>query len=196
MATINEALNLVLPIKSDDTGVRLYAFHSPISREVFEANYELLGAVKAKLMSKGPAYNISSGPVIAALTLRDEGRKDAAENGEQGDGGAAALLNELKRLTVVLVPTANGWETIPVDASIAQGHLDAEDWSETESAIVFFTCLCAMAKRADKAKFAAGAASILKGSTTSSTATAFSDSLPTSTTTAPSVTKAASSVPS
>jgi len=195
MPTINDALNLVLPIRSDENGAQLYAFHTPISREVFEANYRLLGAVKANLMSKGPAYNVSSGPIVAALTLKDEGRKDAADNGENGDGGASALLNELKRLTVVLAPTSAGWETLPIDAAISQGYIDAEEWSETESAIVFFTCLCAMARRADKANFAAGAASILRGSITSSAAMAYAVSLPSSTTSATSASKAASSVP-
>lgn len=196
MPVINEALNLVLPIRENEHGVSLYAFHTPISREVFEANYRLLGAVKGALMSKGPAYNVASGPLISALALKDEGRKDANDAGELGDGGASALLGEIKRLTVVLVPSSSGWETVPVDTAIAQGHLDAEDWSEAESAIVFFTCHCAMARRVDRGRMAAGAASILKGSTTSSAATAYATSLLISTKPEPSAVKAALSVPS
>lgn len=196
MASINDELNLVVPVRVGEGGVRLYAYHSPISREVFEANYRLLGAAKAALASKGVYFMMDVGPRIAALTLKDEGRKEAEEQGENGDGGASALLEEIKRLTMILVPGASGWELMPVDSALSQGAIDREEWSEAEAAIVFFTFHCALSRKAERGKVAKATASVLKGWNTSSTATAYAASLPTSTTNEASVGKAGSSVPS
>lgn len=195
MASINDELNLVVPVRSGDSGVSIYAYHSPISREVFEANYRLLGAAKAALASKGVYFMMDVGPRVAALTLKDEGRKEAEEQGESGDGGASSLLEEIKRLTLILVPGAAGWELVPVDSALSQGAIDPEEWSEAQSAIVFFTCHCALSRKADRGKVAKATASVLKGWSTSSTATAYAASLPTSTSSEASAGKAASSVP-
>lgn len=180
---INEANNLVIPLRDD--GVQV--FHTPISRDVFEANYRILAATKSVLGSKGIYYQMDSGPRIASLTLKDEGQKDAAARGDfdgignPNDGGALALLAEIKRLTMILAPTKNGWDMIPVDAAIAAKVIDAEEWQEVESAIVFFTCHYAMSKRQDRARIAQATASLLKGAITSLPAMEYLGSLRTST---------------
>jgi len=190
MASINEALNLVLPVR-DDGAITIYAYHTPISREVFEANYRLLAATKAALSDKGVMYQMDSGPRIAALALKDEGR-----SGEEDDNAALSLLAELKRLTMILCPAADGWKMLPVDGAIAQGLIDADDWGEVESAIVFFTCLYALSRKATRKKGAEAMASLLSGSITSSSALDFAASLPTSTPDVPSPAAGALSVPS
>ncbi len=184
---INDQNNLVIPIRADDSGTLIYGFHTPISREVFEANFRILSATKSVLGSKGIYFQMDSGPRIAALTLKDEGVKDAVSRGEFNaagdpmDGGAGALLAEVKRLTTILAPQGDGWNMIPVDAAIASGVIDADEWREAESAIVFFTCLYALAKKMDRAKIAKATASLLKGSSTSCSLTEFPASLPKST---------------
>ncbi|WP_253185359.1 hypothetical protein [Burkholderia plantarii] len=199
---INEAMNLVVPIVSDEAGVKVWGYHTPISRQVFEANYRVLAATKASLMSKGGMYMMDSGPRIAALTLRDEGRRDAEARGSIDHNGAAidnatpALLAEIHRLTMVLVPTAAGWDMLPIDAAIGSGKMDAEDWAEAESAIVFFTCICALASKAQRKNQASSTATLLTGSITSLSPTEFAASLPNSTPAATSAHRAASSVPS
>jgi len=199
---INENLNLVVPIRSDDKGVQVYGFHTPISREVFEANYRILAATKSSLASKGTYFQMDAGPRIAALTLKDEAKKDAADRGDfddagnPKDGAATALLAELKRLTMVLAPGPDGWDSLPVDAAIQQKIIDADEWREAESAITFFTCHYAMGRRAERERIAQATASLLKGSSTSSPLSAFASSLPTLTKEGSSAKKAASSVPS
>ena len=199
---INENLNLVVPVVSDDKGIIVRGYHTPISREVFEANYRILAATKASLSSKGTHFLMGSGPRIASLTLRDEGRQDAESRGDfdakgnPTDGGAEALLLEIKRLTTIMAPASHGWEFLPIDTAINQGVIDEDDWREAESAIVFFTAHSALAKKADRAGIMRATTSLLKASTTSLPPMEFANSLLTSTTNDASEGKVASSVPS
>jgi hypothetical protein len=179
---ITDSLNLALPV-----GGGLTAFHVPISRAVYEQHYSVINAVKAALSRKGIHYQMGSGPRIANLVLKDEGEKDAAERnsfdakGNVVDERTPALLAEIKRLTTILAPGVNGYEQLPVDVAISQGKLDAEDYSELEAALVFFTCHVMTARKANRADIATATASVLDGSITSSMPTVPGASLPTST---------------
>lgn len=195
---INEKRNLALPIVTEnvtrkvegkdvtESVVRVWAFHSPVSREVFEANYRILAATKSALASKGSHYLMTSGPRIAALTLKDEGRKDAAERGSfDKDGNIAdeetpAFFEEIKRLTMVLCAGATGWDMLPIETAISAGKIDFEDWEEVASSIVFFCCHYAMARKADRETTARATASLLGASITSSSITEYLASLQTS----------------
>lgn len=199
---INDALNLVLPVRDGPSGTEIMAFHAPISREVFEANYRLLAYTKANLAAEGIYYQMDSGPRIAAMVLRDKAKHDAEGLGDLDDGGkpsvraADALFQELKRLTTILGPAENGWQTLPVDAAIQSGLIDRDEWDETLSAIVFFTCHYALARSAERQGIGQATASVLKASVTSSPLSEYVASLPKSTTAAPSTEKVVSSVPS
>ncbi|MEK7916642.1 hypothetical protein AAB988_29440 [Burkholderia contaminans] len=188
---------------TDESGVRVWGYHTPISRQVFEANYRVLAATKASLMSKGAMYMMDSGPRIAGLTLLDEGLRDAEARGRFSKDGKTvldeatpALIAEIRRLTMVLVPGPGGWDLLPIESAVAAGKIDEEDQAETESAIVFFTCICALASKSERKDQASRTATLLKGSITSLSPTEFSDSLPKSTPGATSAPKAVSSVPS
>ena len=195
---INDHLNLVFALRPDGPT----CYHVPISREVFEANYRTIAGAKSAMMSKGAMFMVSSGPRIAALTLRDEGRKEAAErweydgSGQPLDGGVSALMAEIRRLTTILCPAASGWNMLPVDTAIASGAIDEDDWREAESQIVFFTCNCALATKAEKKAIMQATASVLKGSITSLAPMEFIASLPTLTKNDATETKLASSLPS
>lgn len=180
--TIDDRIRLVLPISQTVT-----AYHTPISREVFEANYRIISATHSALFGKGLEYAAQAGPVVARLRLLDEGRKDAIErkefdrDGNPTDGGALALLREIKRLTVILVPGKDGWDMLPVDEAIRAGHIDSEEWSEVEAAIVFFTCPCQMARRQVRKAVADAVSSVMGGSVTPLDLTEWIASLPKST---------------
>ena len=182
---IDEQRRLVLPVVSgtvttkvdgkdvsEDT-VLIHAYHVPISKAVYEANFRVLAATRSALASKGQHYLMGSGPRVASLTLKDEGRKDAAtrgminEDGKIVDEETPALLAEIKRLTNILCATQNGWDLLPVDVAIQQGKIDEEDWEEAQSAIVFFTCHVSMAKKSGLTKASELMASLVSGSTTS-----------------------------
>jgi hypothetical protein len=194
---INAALNLAIPIrwsdKRDDKGNAVplvWAYHTPISREIFEANYRVIAATQVELSGKGRI-----GLRIASLALKDAARLDALEYGLD-ENAPPALLGELKRLTTVLAPSAAGYDRVPVDAAIANNVIDAEDWLEAESSLVFFTCAYAVAPRSIRDGVGKALASVLKGSTTSLLPTEFAASLPTSTPAETSEAIPPSSVPS
>jgi len=173
---IDDNLNMVLPVREDE----LYVYHTPISKEVFEINYKALAAVKGELASKGTAYQMLSGPSIAALAFKDEVRKSFADqmDASGADRVIGAFFAELRRLSMVLVAGANGYDMKPVDAAIKSGALDEEDWEEVESSLVFFTCHYWLTKRAQRASLANATASLLQGFVTSSSVSELGASLP------------------
>lgn len=176
MPAINHNLKVVLTV--DDS---VYAYHTPISEQVFRANFKVLAATKAELFKHGLAHAINTGPSIAALTLMDEGTREAMDRGVDGDMGAADLLADLKRLTLVLAPTGEGWDTLPVDKAISDGHLTDEQWEELEATLVFFTSAYALAPRSKRAAAAESTAGVLNASVTSLSPTEWIASTRTST---------------
>ncbi|VWB07102.1 hypothetical protein [Burkholderia lata] len=186
---ITDSLNLAIPF-----GNGLVAYHAPIDRAVYEANYAVLHATLATMSKRGVHYLRASGPSIASLVLKDEAKREAAERGEKVD--SVALLGEIKRLTTVLSPSPSGYETLPVDVALEQGKFDAEDWSELEASLVFFTCLVQTAKKSDRAIVANSAASVMDGSITSSAITAYVASLQISTKVEPTANLGSSPQPS
>lgn len=182
---INGDLRLVLPLRAAENGdVLAWAYHTPISTQVFEANYRVLAATKAALFAQGARYAFEVGAQIAGLRLRDEGRKDAAEQGNVGadgtpqDAAVPALLAEIQRLTMVALPGAAGWEATPVGVALQRGALDADDWREAESGIVFFTSLWHLTARAKRPQIGGMAASMQGGSLVSLPLTEWTASLP------------------
>jgi hypothetical protein len=175
----------------------IWAYHTPIGREVFESNYSAIAAANMKLFGKGQIFAQVSGPIIATLALRDAAKADAIENGVEIDGDPATpVLAEIKRLTMIIAPSAQGYDTVPVDVALSRNLIDAEDWKEAESAIVFFTCGLWMSHRTLRELKRDALASALKGSVTSLDPTAFVASLQTSTKQETSAPPEPSSVPS
>ncbi len=174
--TINSSLNLVFPIRSENNTPLIWAYHTPISTEVFQANYRIIAATKAAIFGKGIAYAADAGPRIASLTLRDAGRADAAEWGIEDT--APALLANISRLTHVLAPGKDGFDMVPIDAAISRKVIDAEEWAESESMLVFFTCAYSMALRSNREAVAKASALVLGGSTTSLEPLGWAASLP------------------
>ena len=188
---IDAALNLVFPIRSQDVEQTdpahpgrpilkriplIWAYHTPISTEIFQANYRIIAATKAAIYGKGTSYAADVGPRIASLLLRDFGQTDAAEWNVEDH--APALLADLKRLTYVLAPGKDGFEQLPIDVALARGTIDAEEWGEAESSLVFFCASSSMASRSQRQAFAEAVASVLMGSTTSLGALEWALSLP------------------
>lgn len=139
---INRALNLVVPVERDD--VTIYFHSTPISREVYEANYRIISAAHAEVCA-GSAAQMVNGVRTAALALKANGRRMAEEAGADGDFGASAMLGEIRRQTIAIVPNDSQWETLPVDVAIQRNLIDGEEWSEVENALVFFMLIYWMA---------------------------------------------------
>ena len=179
MIRVDEKLNLVISVADDDGQTAFYVYSAPISREVFEANFRSLSLTYAEITAREANY-LSVGIRCASLTLKDVAASEAARKGRQGDGGAAALLAEIKRLTTILAPSPGGWETLPVPDAIRAQVLTDEEWSEVESAIVFFTGAYWLAPIRRRKEVVTALCSMLGWQATSSLPSEFAAGLPTS----------------
>ena len=167
---INRRLNLVVPItREKDT---IYVHSSPISLDVFKANFKVIGRTFETLNT---LFGPTSGPRVAAMTL-DSVATDLGLEAE-----TQSLKNEMRRLSNVIVPTNAGWETIPLQDALDKKLINDEDASEVENAIVFFTVAYATLNRAQRGGMVKAAAELWGAQITSSNFTEWTHSLKTST---------------
>jgi hypothetical protein len=174
MATIsiNRKLNLVIPIEEE--GIVKVWFHcSPLSREVFESNYLLLVKTLSNLYGNGV------GPVMAVRVARLALKDTAKEINDQQDI-SINLINEIHRLTMILMPNPVGkWESIPYDVVRNRKLLDEDTLSEVENALVYFTVASAVHLRNELPMVYQGLFQIWNAQTTSFNVTDYLNSLPT-----------------
>lgn len=172
---LSDKLHIVIPIyeSSEVAPIIAYVHSAPISTEVFQAHFMLLGRTFSAIYSSG--LGPVAGPRVAHLLLNKVAK-------EQGDElGGIALMNEIRRLTNVMLRTEKGWEAFAYDDVVNHGLIDADDLTEVTNAIVFFTVLSATHRRAERRSMIDGAAKLWGAQITSSDFTAFAGSLPTST---------------
>jgi hypothetical protein len=209
---INADLNLVFPIRVDvrekqdpdfpnDPKKRIvevvplvWVYHTPISMDVFEANYRIIAQAKQEIYGQPDGYTYDSGPRIARLALLDVAKRDSIAFDTPNTG--PTLLAEIVHSTMVMAPGPTGYDLVPLEQAVASQAIDIEEMKEAESAIVFFTLGYAMARKARRNDFAESIASIFRGSMTSLPATEFVVSLKTSIAPATSGASALSQVPS
>lgn len=186
---INEKLHVVIPVygPGDVAPIIAYVHSAPISADVFEAHFMLLGRTFSAVYSSG--LGPVAGPRVCHMLLKKVAK-------EQGDEiGAIALMNEIRRLTNVMLRTEKGWEAFPYEDVVTHNMLDEEDVTEVTNAIVFFTVLSATHRRTERREMMAGAAKLWAAQITSSDFTAFAGSLPTSTVIATTTTQPEASSP-
>lgn len=187
---IDRKLNLVVPIESD--GKIIYVHSMPVSKQVFESNFLVMAKTFSRIHSEG--LGAIGGPRIAAFMLKqvatDMG-EEAAEAVEKG------LMNEIRRLTNVVMIGASGWETVPFVEAVAKKLISEEDVAEVENAMVFFTVASAMYRREQRQVMLTGAARLWGAQIESLNCTEFATSLRTLTQVESSgAKKVASSLPS
>jgi hypothetical protein len=116
--------------------------------------------VLAKTLNTMYAEGISqgTGPSVAALTLESIAKEnDPIDHPVDWKGSGTTwggqfgvkngLMEEIRRLSNIVIPTAQGWQSIPVLEAIKQGHIDESDVEEAEGYIVFFTCVSHIHKK-------------------------------------------------
>jgi hypothetical protein len=171
--TISEKLHLVIPIYGDDgETITAYVHSAPISREVFDAHYLLIAQTFSAIHAEG--LGIIAGPRVASLLLHDVARK------KRDEIGALALMNEIRRLSNVMVREATGWAPLPFQEVVDRKLISEDDLSEVANALVFFIVTSAMQRRADLKEMMDGAARLWGARTSSSDFTGFAASLATS----------------
>ncbi len=182
---IDKSLNLVIPVERDDGTI--YVHSMPIGREVFERYFLVISKTFTEIYAQGIGQ--LAGPRVAALMLKRVSGDEWPEI-EQG------LMGEIRRLSSVLIQTDGKWQTMPMQEALDMGAMDANEVSEVENALVFFTVASAM-HRSNQRPVIAGALSMWDAEISSQTCTELKASLQTLIETANSGEKVkASSIPS
>jgi hypothetical protein len=138
---IDGKLNIVIPLEQPD-GSKIYVHSVPLSRLVFEEHFAIMAQAFSYIYSKN--MSAISGPRVAMLVI-----KEIAGDSWSGPTGVEnTLVAEMIRLSNVLMPVeSSGWQLIPLQTAIAQGHLDEDEIAVVLNNIAFFTVNAAIQRR-------------------------------------------------
>lgn len=170
---LSERLHLTIPLYDGADKIIAWVHSAPISREVFEAHFDLVAQTFAAI--HGDGLGIIAGPRVASMVLRNFAKKSGNQE------SAMVLMNEIRRLSNVLMSTQVGWEMYPLQDAVDRKLIDADDLAEVENALVFFTVASAMHQKRMAKAILPGAASLWGAQISSLDCTAFAASLKTST---------------
>jgi hypothetical protein len=166
---LNRKLNLVLSVDTDNGPVHVHSV--PISREVFEDNFLVISKAFTAVYTNG--LGPVTGPRVAALLLKQEAKTLGVWEKTQ-----QSLMAEIYRLTNVIAPTDNGWDTMPFDIAKKRGILTEDAAAEVENCIVYFICASSIHLKAELTVAMEGLSTLWNAQTTSSNATEYMRSLP------------------
>lgn len=173
---VNRKLNLVIELHRDH-GQIVYVHSTPIARQVFESFFMVIAKTFSSIYTGG--IGIASGPAIAAMLLK----KNAQDIGGEGYLAEvnAGLIEEVHRLTSVVVLGENGWENIPFAEACKKQLIDDDERGEVENALAFFTVASCMHRKEHLPGVLGTACELWGARVVSSNCTEFATSLPTST---------------
>jgi len=175
---IDRKLNLVLTVEREDGG-EAHVHATPIDMETFERYFLTISQTYSELLARGGEYMLRQGPQVAKFMLRRVAEKEG--NWDGPEGVERGLMAEIRRLANVMVPTeTGGWEMVPLQEALDRKYFEPSDATEVENAITFFTVCWHAMRRRDATEMLPTVFGLLGGSITSSDATAFLGSLPTS----------------
>jgi hypothetical protein len=170
---INKKLNLVMGLDDGDGGT-FHVYSVPIAREVFERYYLPLSRVFTEIMTLNL---LVIGPTVAYNMLRDVAMDLGTWDGETGVQNG--LVNEIRRLTSIFMPTESGWQQVPLEVVISQEKIDDDDLALILGSLVFFTAVSYIPAKSERVNLMNGAAAMWGTLTTSSSITEYANSLPT-----------------
>lgn len=169
---IDKKLNLVTNITRDDGSI-VYLHVTPFPYEVVEEHCVLLGNLFTNFVTQvGPLGSAR----VAAMMLRSRLKKAQAEGLPDGPN----IVDEIQRLTVVIHNVGGQWKTTPLEVAFNQGIIDPDEYREVEGEVVFFMVSSAIQKANLIAPTVGTVIKMYDGQLTSSSVTAFRDSLQTS----------------
>lgn len=148
---LDKTLNLIIRLDDDQGKARAFIHSAPIARQVFEQYFLVIAQTWADMVSRG--FLANAGPRVAALMLRDIAQQRNEWDGQAGV--ANGLMAEIRRLTSVVYPSDQGWQSVTLHHAITQvgaegAPLTEDDVGEAESRIVFFIVASAMALSAQR----------------------------------------------
>lgn len=174
---LDDSMNLVIPLPRG--AHEIFVHVSPLSREVFETHWLVIGKTFAAINAEG--LSIIAGPRVAGLALKDCAKRMGVWEGPEGV--ERTLLAEMVRLSNVVQPGAAGWETQPMAVALQAGSFSEREKAEVIGAIVFFMVLSAMHRKEVMEAMLKSMGDLWGTRTTSSNSTEFAASLQTSTAT-------------
>ena len=173
---IDRKLNLVMQIQTAKNGM-IHVHSASIGREIFEQFYLELGKVFSQCFdSVNQAHLALSAPQLAYPALKSIAIK--AGNWDGVGGVKFGLVNEIIRLTNVLIANEKGWESLPLDTAVKRELLDEDEEAEILSSLVFFTAISKVAPKDLKNSFLEMAGSLRNWVLISSDSTAYMNGLP------------------
>lgn len=129
---IDKKLNLVLEIERDDNSV-VAIHHTPISSEIYKSHFRFISKVLFGLYMDGMT------PAQCTRLVHDAMLESIRDNGDRFKDVEKTLLNEIWRLTNVVVPGERGWETVPFYEAMKGEWLSSGDVDEVKNYVCFFT---------------------------------------------------------
>lgn len=200
---IDKRLNLIVPVYGDPvplldekgkpvlgedkqprmmTPVIAHVHSVPLSEEVVDRHFMVLGQTYSAIFSRG--LGIAGGPAIAMRLLKQIATETNVWEDRDGEVGVKnGLVEEIRRLTTVIIPGKDGWQQVPLQVAVDGGNISAEDRTEVENAIAFFIAASAVLNRAMRRPMLEAAAELWGAHVSSSTSTELASSLGTSTVT-------------
>lgn len=173
---IDRNLNIVMPVQTAKNGL-VYVHSAPISRSIFEQFYLEIGKVFSQCFDNiNQAHLALSAPQLAYPALKSISMK--AGNWDVPGGVKFGLVNEIVRLTNVMISGEQGWEVLPFDTAVKRGMLDEDEEAEALSAMVFFTAISKVAPKDLKDSFLEMAGSLRNWDLTSLDCMAYKNGLP------------------
>jgi len=137
MLKIDKRLNIVLEVQRDNEP-SIYVHSVPIGKEVYEANYRLITKTAVEMYGDGLAPGACAR--VCSMAMRATAKTmDANGSGDAFRRSAESLLQEVWRLTNVLMPGLRGWETVPFHEVMQNNTLDEEQLMEVQNILAYFT---------------------------------------------------------
>jgi hypothetical protein len=132
-SSLDKRLNLVLEVERDDKSI-VYVHSSPISRNLWKTHYTFLS------MSINSLYADGFPPSTCVRIIYNRMLEIAEDNKERFGDLQKTLFAEIWRLTNVLVPSDQGFETVAFyNAMRDENILDQDNVEEVQNFICFFT---------------------------------------------------------
>jgi hypothetical protein len=130
---LDKRLNLVLEVERDDKSI-CYIHSAPISRNLWKTHYTFLS------MSINSLYADGFPPSTCARIIYNRMLEIAEQQKDRFGNLSKTLFPEIWRLTNVLVPTDQGFDTVSFyDAMRDPKILDQDNVEEVQNFICFFT---------------------------------------------------------
>lgn len=178
---IDKKLNLVSNITRDDGSI-VYLHVTPFPYEVVEEYCVLLGNLFTNFIAQvGPLGSARVAAMMLRKRLRQEQEARKQDNQNLSETPQTlTIIDEIQRLTMVVYSDGGQWKAVPLEVAFKQGIIDPDEYREIEGEVVFFMVSSAIQKANLIAPTVGTVLKMYDGQLTSSSVTAFRDSLQTS----------------